>query len=88
MKHVPEWFPGTGFKQFAKVDRRLFDVAVDGPLDYVKETLKVRLSMLRTSTSILWTEQSCNFERVEIDIDSLCGWIHAALQHYCRRANI
>ena len=45
VKHVPGWFPGTGFKQFAEVGRKLFDVAVDGPLDYVKESLKVRLSI-------------------------------------------
>jgi len=44
VKHIPDWFPGAGFKQFAKVGRGLFDVAVDGPLDYVKESLKVRPS--------------------------------------------
>ena len=58
VKYVPEWFPGTGFKQFAKVGRGLFDVAVDGPLDYVKQCLKVRLPIPRTRTSILWTERS------------------------------
>ena len=41
VKYVPEWFPGTGFKRFAKEARALFDIAVDGPLEYVKESLKV-----------------------------------------------
>ena len=41
VKHIPEWFPGAGFKQFAKGGRKAFDVAVDGPLEYVKESLKV-----------------------------------------------
>ena len=41
VKHVPEWFPGSGFKQFAKEARAMFDIAVDGPLEYVKESLKV-----------------------------------------------
>ena len=53
MKHVPDWFPGAGFKKFAKIGRELFDVAVDGPLDYVKESLEVGLSMPRTHISIL-----------------------------------
>ena len=47
MKYVPDWFPGTGFKQFAKAGRRLFDAATDDPLDYVKESLKVRQLMPR-----------------------------------------
>jgi hypothetical protein len=53
VKHVPDWFPGAGFKQFAKIGRELFDVAVDGPLDYVKESLKVGPSMPRARISIL-----------------------------------
>ena len=36
VKHVPEWFPGAGFKHFAKEGRRLYDIAVDGPLKYVE----------------------------------------------------
>ena len=43
VKHVPEWFPGSGFKRFAKETRAMFDVAVKGPLEYVKESLKVYL---------------------------------------------
>lgn len=51
VKYVPGWFPGAGFKQFAKIGQVLFDIAVDGPFDYVKETLKVGLSALRTDGS-------------------------------------
>jgi hypothetical protein len=53
VKYVPDWFPGAGFKDFAKRGRGLFDVAVQGPLDYVKECMKVRLSMCHTCASIL-----------------------------------
>ena len=42
VKHVPEWFPGAGFKHFAKKTRGMLDLAIDGPLEYVKETFKVR----------------------------------------------
>jgi len=40
LKYVPDWFPGAGFKQYARVGQALFDMAVDGPLDYVKQCLK------------------------------------------------
>ena len=43
VKHVPEWFPGAGFKRFARVACRKSDIAIDGPLEYVKELMKVSL---------------------------------------------
>ena len=39
--HVPDWFPGAGFKTFARVARGKFDVIVNEPLEYVKELIKV-----------------------------------------------
>ena len=51
-KNVPDWFPGAGFKQFAKARRGPFDIVVDGPLNYVKEALKVCLPAARIHTSI------------------------------------
>jgi len=53
VKYVPDWFPGAGFKQFANVGKTLFDVAVNGPLDFVKQSLKVRLQIARARVSIL-----------------------------------
>ena len=41
VKYVPEWFPGAGFKRFAKEGGRLFGMAVEGPLEWVKGSLKV-----------------------------------------------
>ena len=41
VKYVPEWFPGAGFKRFAKEGVRVFGMAVEGPLEWVKESLKV-----------------------------------------------
>ena len=52
VKNVPDWFPGVGFKRFAKAGRGLFDIAVDGPLNHVKETLKVCLPAARIHTLI------------------------------------
>jgi len=53
VSHVPDWFPGAGFKRFAKVGRELLDTAVNGPLDHVKESLKVSPSTLHTYISVL-----------------------------------
>ena len=56
VKNIPDWFPGAGFKQFAKTGRGLFGIAVDGPLNHVKETLKVRLPTIRIYSSIAQAE--------------------------------
>lgn len=40
LKYVPEWFPGAGFQKFARVARERSNLAVDGPLEYVKELMK------------------------------------------------
>jgi len=40
VRHVPSWFPGARFKHTARAARRDLKIAVDGPLDYVKESLK------------------------------------------------
>ena len=53
MRYVPAWFPGAGFKQFAETGRELFAVAVDGPLDYVKESLEVSPPVFCTCISLL-----------------------------------
>ena len=58
MRHVPDWFPGAGFKQFAKLARELSDAAVNGPLDHVKESLKVGLSIHDTYTLFLGLKNS------------------------------
>ena len=39
MRYLPEWFPGAGFKTFTRVARGKFDMAIDGPLAYVKESM-------------------------------------------------
>ena len=43
VKYVPEWFPGAGFKTLARVTRGKFDVVINGPLRYLKESMKVSL---------------------------------------------
>ena len=41
VKYVPEWFPGAGFKTFAREGRDQFNLAVNGPLAYVRRSLEV-----------------------------------------------
>jgi hypothetical protein len=41
VRYLPDWFPGTGFKAVAKEARDKYEIAVDGALEYVKNTMKV-----------------------------------------------
>ena len=43
VRFIPDWFPGATFKVLAKETRDKFKVAVDGPMEYVKNAMKVRL---------------------------------------------
>ena len=43
VRYIPDWFPGAKFKVLAKETRDKFKVAVDGPMEYVKNAMKVRL---------------------------------------------
>jgi hypothetical protein len=41
VRHVPDWFPGTEFKALAKEAREKYRISIEGPLKYVKNTMKV-----------------------------------------------
>jgi hypothetical protein len=41
VKYVPEWFPGAGFKRFARLAKKNFEDSVNLPLQYVKKSLQV-----------------------------------------------
>ena len=41
VRYLPDWFPGTGFKALAKQVREKFQIAADGPMEYVKSGMKV-----------------------------------------------
>ena len=43
VKYVPEWFPGAGFKTTAREVQEMLDISVGGPLEHVKESMKVSL---------------------------------------------
>ena len=42
VKYVPEWFPGVGFKRFAKTAKMHIDNLANLPFQHVKESLEVR----------------------------------------------
>jgi len=72
VKYVPEWFPGAGFKRFAKETRRLSELAVDGPLEYVKEALKVGSHGPRKPAPRYWTDCDDKSNRNNVSIASSC----------------
>ena len=43
VKYVPEWFPGAGFKTTVREVQEVLDISVGGPLEHVKESMKVSL---------------------------------------------
>ena len=42
VQYIPDWFPGMGFKVYAKEVREKFRISVNGPLEYVKNAIEVR----------------------------------------------
>ena len=48
VQYIPDWFPGMGFKVYAKEVCEKFRISVDGPLEYVKNAMKVRLQSIST----------------------------------------
>ncbi|KAF9645500.1 cytochrome P450 [Thelephora ganbajun] len=40
LKYIPEWFPGAGFKRFARVAKKNIDGSVNSPFQHVKESLQ------------------------------------------------
>ena len=42
VKYVPEWFPGAGFKSFARKAKKDLDRLADLPFYHVKESVEVR----------------------------------------------
>ena len=53
VQHIPDWFPGMGFKVHAKEVREKFKVSVDGPMDYVRNAMKVRPQSTSTPDHVL-----------------------------------
>jgi len=42
VKYVPEWFPGAGFKTFARIAKKDLDNCMDPPFQQIKESFEVR----------------------------------------------
>jgi len=41
VRYLPNWFPGTGFKSLAMEVREKYQISTDGPMEYVKNAMKV-----------------------------------------------
>jgi len=40
VKYVPEWFPGAGFKTFARIAKKNLDDSITPPFLYAKESFE------------------------------------------------
>jgi len=52
VKYVPEWFPGAGFKTFAKQAKKKLDDFLNLPFKHVKESFEVREPTLPFLTQV------------------------------------
>ena len=41
VRYLPDWFPGTGFKALAREVREGYKISIHGPMEYVKNAMKV-----------------------------------------------
>ena len=41
VRYLPDWLPGTGFKALAKGVREKYKISIEGPMEYVKDAMKV-----------------------------------------------
>ncbi|KAH7915601.1 CyP450 monooxygenase [Hygrophoropsis aurantiaca] len=72
LQYLPEWCPGTGFKQFARECRQLTREMRDAPYEYVKRTMAAG-----TAPQSMVSEMIQNKEEVTI-IKSVAGTTYAA----------
>jgi hypothetical protein len=43
VRYLPDWLPGTRFKALAKEARDKYKISIEGPMEYVKAAVRVRL---------------------------------------------
>ncbi|KAH7920238.1 CyP450 monooxygenase [Leucogyrophana mollusca] len=71
-QHLPEWFPGAGFKRFARECRKLTRELRDEPYEYVKRTMAAG-----TAPQSMVSEMIQNQEEVMV-IKAIAGTTYAA----------
>ncbi|KAK0501164.1 cytochrome P450 [Armillaria luteobubalina] len=74
LRHIPEWFPGAGFKQTAREWASTLNEFVERPHDYVKREMAAGRSRLSLTSSRL--EGGVSVEE-ECDIKWLAGSLYA-----------
>ncbi|KAI0058422.1 cytochrome P450 [Artomyces pyxidatus] len=75
LRNLPDWFPGTGFKQLAKLSRKLGEEVVAGPLGFVKDAMANGTAQPSLALDDL---RECTSEKGERDISLALGSLHAA----------
>ncbi|KAF8135167.1 CyP450 monooxygenase [Boletus edulis] len=72
LKHLPEWFPGAGFKRYAKTSRKLTREMRDLPFDFVRKQMAEGTAQHSMVSEMLETN-----EEVEV-IKAIAGTTYAS----------
>lgn len=94
LRHIPDWFPGAGFKQMARDFRKTFQELVDVPFEFVKKQMSTGKA-LRSFTSamleegasaeeqflIKWTAISLDTGGVDTSVATICTLFLAMVLH-------
>ncbi|KAI0061737.1 cytochrome P450 [Artomyces pyxidatus] len=75
LRFLPDWFPGTEFKQLAKLSHKLGHEVMTGPLNYVKEAM---INGTARPSLALHDLQECKSEKDERELETTLGSLHAA----------
>ncbi|KAK0434401.1 cytochrome P450 [Desarmillaria tabescens] len=75
LRHIPDWFPGAGFKQIAKEWRSTTFLMIDTIYDFVKQQMATGKACVSFTSKLL--ESGLNMEK-EFDIKWLAATLHGA----------
>ncbi|KAF9802749.1 hypothetical protein IEO21_09825 [Rhodonia placenta] len=94
LQHLPNWFPGAGFKRKAAAWKAKMEVFVDKPYEYVKNRMRDGTAVPFFSTTLLqverceeeefdirWTANSMYSVSIDTTITTISHFILAMVQH-------
>ncbi|KAL7954630.1 cytochrome P450 [Trichoderma compactum] len=78
LRHLPDWFPGTGFKQMAREARANLDASADDPFDFVKQQMATGTFQESFCSKLIKTFQN-DANEIGEDIEDAIKWTAAVM---------
>ena len=73
LRHIPDWFPGAGFKQTAKAWRKTLDLMCDQPHNWVKQQMVRVLNLLLCGNAHIISCLGCRHRGTKLHFDRARG---------------